>query len=62
LAAHPLRVGLSTTVTVDVGKTDGPVLGSPVAANPVYSTQALAQPLQQAVAAADAIIASNLVR
>ncbi|MGV7207304.1 efflux RND transporter periplasmic adaptor subunit [Oxalobacteraceae bacterium A2-2] len=62
LAAHPLRVGLSTTVTVDVSKTDGPVLGSPVASTPVYSTQALAQPLQQAAAAADAIITGNLVR
>ena len=60
LAEHPLRIGLSTTVTVDVSKTDGPVLGAAMPQAPVYSTQALAQPLQQAATAADAIIARNL--
>ncbi|CAN7437126.1 HlyD family secretion protein [Duganella sp. LjRoot269] len=59
LAAHPLRIGLSTTVTVDISKTDGPVLGAPMPQAPVYTTQALAQPLQQAATAADAIIARN---
>jgi membrane fusion protein (multidrug efflux system) len=59
LAAHPLRIGLSTTVTVDISKTDGPVLGAPMPQAPVYSTQALAQPLQQAASAADGIIARN---
>jgi membrane fusion protein (multidrug efflux system) len=59
LAAHPLRIGLSTTVTVDISKTDGPVLGAPMPQAPVYTTQALAQPLQQAASAADAIIARN---
>ena len=62
LAAHPLRIGLSTTVTVDISKTDGPTLGAPAPAAPVYSTQALAQPLQQAAASADAIIARNLAQ
>jgi len=62
LAAHPLRIGLSTTVTVDVSKTDGQMLGAPAPAAPVYSTQVLAQPLQQAAVAADAIIARNLAK
>jgi len=59
LRAHPLRIGLSTTVSVDISKTDGPVLGASMPANPVYSTSALAQPLPDAAKAADAIIARN---
>jgi membrane fusion protein (multidrug efflux system) len=62
LRAHPLRIGLSTTVKVDISKTDGPVLGAAMPRAPVYSTQALAQPMPQAVAAADQIVARNLVR
>ncbi|MES2260062.1 MAG: HlyD family efflux transporter periplasmic adaptor subunit [Pseudomonadota bacterium] len=62
LAAHPLRIGLSTTVAVDITKTDGPMLGAPMPQAPVYSTRALTQPLQQAGVAADGIIARNLVR
>ncbi|MES2114660.1 MAG: HlyD family efflux transporter periplasmic adaptor subunit [Pseudomonadota bacterium] len=60
LARHPLRVGLSTTVVIDISNTDGPMLGSATAAAPVYATRALAQPLAQAASAADAIIARNL--
>jgi membrane fusion protein (multidrug efflux system) len=60
LREHPLRIGLSTTVSVDIGNTDGPVLGAAMPQAPVYTTQALAQPLQQAGTAADAIIAHNL--
>ena len=60
LKAHPLRIGLSTTVAVDISKTDGPVLGAAMPQKPVYTTQALAQPLQQAATAADTIIAHNL--
>jgi membrane fusion protein (multidrug efflux system) len=60
LKEHPLRIGLSTTVTVDISKTDGPVLGAAMPQTPVYTTQALTQPLQQAAGAADAIIAHNL--
>jgi membrane fusion protein (multidrug efflux system) len=60
LKQHPLRIGLSTTVSVDISKTDGPVLGAAMPQAPVYTTQALAQPLQQAGTAADAIIAHNL--
>ena len=59
LRAHPLRIGLSTTVSVDISKTDGPVLGASMPAKPVYSTSALAQPLPEAAKAADAIIARN---
>ena len=60
LKAHPLRIGLSTTVSVDISKTDGPVLGAAMPQAPVYTTQALKQPLQQAASAADTIIAHNL--
>ncbi|MBA5606150.1 HlyD family efflux transporter periplasmic adaptor subunit [Duganella sp. FT3S] len=60
LASHPLRVGLSTTVVVDISDTSGPMLGTATAAGPVYATRALAQPLAQAASAADAIIARNL--
>jgi len=60
LKEHPLRIGLSTTVSVDISKTDGPVLGAAMPSAPVYTTQALAQPLQQAATAADTIIAHNL--
>jgi len=60
LKEHPLRIGLSTTVSVDISKTDGPVLGSSMPQAPVYATNTLAQPLDQAKAAADAIVARNL--
>jgi membrane fusion protein (multidrug efflux system) len=60
LKEHPLRIGLSTTVSVDISKTDGPVLGAAMPQTPVYTTTALSQPLQQAATAADAIIAHNL--
>ncbi|MRW88669.1 HlyD family efflux transporter periplasmic adaptor subunit [Duganella sp. FT80W] len=60
LKEHPLRIGLSTTVSVDISKTDGPVLGAAMPSTPVYTTEALTQPLQQAATAADAIIARNL--
>jgi len=60
LRAHPLRIGLSTTVKVDISKTDGPVLGAAMPQQPVYTTAALSQPLQQAATAADNIITRNL--
>ncbi|WP_395407634.1 HlyD family efflux transporter periplasmic adaptor subunit [Pseudoduganella sp. UC29_106] len=62
LAAHPLRIGLSTTVKVDISDISGPVLGSASPSAPVYATRALGQPLDQAVDAADGIIKHNLVR
>lgn len=61
LRAHPLRIGLSTTVKVDISKTDGPVLGAAMPQQPVYTTAALSQPLQQAATAADKIITRNLL-
>jgi len=62
LKQHPLRIGLSTTVSVDISKTDGPVLGASMPQAPVYTTRALTLPLQQAAVAADDIIAHNLVK
>ena len=62
LAKHPLRVGLSTVVTVDISRTDGPMLGMSMPAAPVYSTKTLGQPVPEAEAAADAIIRQNLAR
>jgi membrane fusion protein (multidrug efflux system) len=62
LADHPLRIGLSTVVTVDTHQTDGAMLGVPVSAAPVYSTLALNQPMQDAESAAEAIIRKNLVK
>ena len=62
VAAHPLRIGLSTTVTVDISR-DGAMLAAPApAANApaLYATGVLAQPLREAEAAADAIVARNL--
>ncbi|SFB37739.1 membrane fusion protein, multidrug efflux system [Collimonas sp. OK607] len=60
LAKHPLRVGLSTIVTVDISHADGPMLGAPMPAAPVYSTQTLSQPVPEAESAADIIIRKNL--
>jgi membrane fusion protein (multidrug efflux system) len=60
LAAHPLRVGLSATVDVDISRKDGGALGAVTPAPVRYATTALGQPLQQAQAATDAIIARNL--
>jgi membrane fusion protein (multidrug efflux system) len=57
LAAHPLRVGLSTRVTIDVAHKTGATLG---AAPPASATSALAQPIEQARAATEAIVARNL--
>lgn len=60
LAQHPLRIGLSTTVTIDTHKTDGPMLGAPMSTNAMYSTNALTQPVKEAEAAADTVIAQNM--
>ena len=62
LAAHPLRIGLSTTVTVDTHQRDGAVLGAAMPATPVYVTQALKQPMQEAEAIAEHIITRSLVK
>jgi len=60
LQAHPLRVGLSTTVNVDISKQEGGVLGAVAPQAPAYATKVLNQPLQQAKLATDAIVERNL--
>jgi len=60
LAAHPLRVGLSATVDIDISRKEGGALGAVAPAPSHYVTTALGQPLQQAQAATDAIVAKNL--
>ena len=60
LRQHPLRVGLSTTVDVDTHNRDGAVLSAATDNKPLYTTEALDQPLQKAESQADAIVARNL--
>jgi len=60
LADHPLRIGLSTTATVDIASADGPALGTAAPAVNVYTTAALNQPVPEAEAVADKIIHQNL--
>ncbi|WP_394779758.1 HlyD family efflux transporter periplasmic adaptor subunit [Undibacterium sp.] len=62
LEAHPLRVGLSTIVTIDITHADGAMLGAPMPAAPMYSTKTLSQPVQEAADAADAIVKKNLAK
>ena len=62
LAEHPLRIGLSTSVTLDISHLDGATLGAPMPSAPVYATQTLSQPVQEAESAADAIIKKNLAK
>jgi membrane fusion protein (multidrug efflux system) len=60
LAAHPLRVGLSATVDVDVSHKEGGALGAVAPPPAHYATTVLNQPLEEAQAATDAIVANNL--
>jgi membrane fusion protein (multidrug efflux system) len=60
LRKWPLRVGLSTTVTVDTTNRDGPVLPAEAARTPVGDTQVYTQDLDKANAEADAIVHRNL--
>jgi membrane fusion protein (multidrug efflux system) len=60
LRKWPLRVGLSTTVTVDTTNRDGPVLPGEAARTPVGDTQVYTQDLDKANAEADAIVHRNL--
>ena len=60
LAAHPLRVGLSATVDVDISQQGGSALGLAATPAPAYATNVLNQPLQQAQTATDAIVARNM--
>ena len=61
LAKHPLRVGLSTTVTVDTTSQDGDVLAAePESGLPESSTAIYTQDQGKADAEADALIQRNL--
>jgi membrane fusion protein (multidrug efflux system) len=60
LAAHPLRVGLSTTVTVDTTRRDGAVLAADTEDQFIGDTQVYTRDIQKANAEADAIIQRNL--
>jgi membrane fusion protein (multidrug efflux system) len=62
LVQHPLRIGLSTVATVDTSHREGAMLGAPMPATPVYSTQTLSQPVSDADAIADGIISKNLAK
>ena len=65
LAAHPLRVGLSATAQIDITQKGSGELGTVAASAPApqrYTTMALNQPLDQARAATDAIVAKNMVK
>lgn len=59
LAAHPLRVGLSMTATVDVNDQSGPLLQAPAQAASAAETAVYAKAQEQAKALAQRIIAAN---
>lgn len=59
LAEHPLRVGLSTTVTVDTHNRDGDTLARTNSQAAVYSTPVFDSQMGDAEAQADKIIARN---
>jgi membrane fusion protein (multidrug efflux system) len=60
LARHPLRVGLSTDVTVDIRDDSGAVLSPASAAAPAAQTDVYDRVASQADAEAERIIAANL--
>jgi membrane fusion protein (multidrug efflux system) len=60
LVKSPLRVGLSTTVTVDTTTRDGPVLAPEANDEPVGDTQVYTQDFEKANAEADAVVRRNL--
>ena len=60
LVTHPLRVGLSTTVTVDTTDRNGPVLAADHSGQFAGETQVYTPDLDKANAEADAIIRRNL--
>lgn len=62
LTQHPLRIGLSTVATIDTHHREGAMLGTPMPATPVYATQTLGQPMQEAELIAENIIAKNLAK
>ncbi len=60
LEKTPLRVGLSTTVTVDTTHRDGPVLARSAGEQPVGDTEVYQRDLEHANTEADGIIRANL--
>jgi membrane fusion protein (multidrug efflux system) len=62
LEAHPLRVGLSATVDVDISNKSGSALGTVNQPVIKYETNVLSQPLQEAHAATEAIVARNMAK
>jgi membrane fusion protein (multidrug efflux system) len=60
LDAHPLRVGLSAEVTVDITNDKGPVLASTNNGQPVAQTDVYDQMASKADAEAEKIIQANL--
>ena len=60
LARHPLRIGLSTTVTVRTSNRSGPMLAATPPSRPVSSTGVFSYPLAQADAEAAQVIRANL--
>ncbi|MCC7413239.1 MAG: efflux RND transporter periplasmic adaptor subunit [Gammaproteobacteria bacterium] len=59
IEAHPLRVGLSMRVSIDMHDTTGPVLAPALRRGPVYATPAVAQDDAAVEARIDAIITAN---
>jgi membrane fusion protein (multidrug efflux system) len=53
-------VGLSATVDIDIANQGGSALGTVATPSATYATTVLNQPLQQAQAATDAIVAKNM--
>ncbi|RAN81876.1 EmrA/EmrK family multidrug efflux transporter periplasmic adaptor subunit [Bacillus sp. SRB_336] len=62
LDKHPLRIGLSTDVTVDIRNDQGSVLANTSAQQPVAQTDVYDQMASKADAEADQIIRANLSR
>jgi len=60
LVKSPLRVGLSTTVTVDTTSRNGPVLAPEANEEPVGDTQVYTQDLEKANAEAEEVVRRNL--
>ena len=60
LDRHPLRIGLSTEVTVDITRDNGPVLATAPAQQPVARTDVYQQVTSKADAQAAQIIRANL--
>jgi membrane fusion protein (multidrug efflux system) len=58
LRRHPLRIGLSTKVTVDL-RPDGPQLAQAPRAHPVYAAQVLAPDAAQAERRIRDVVAAN---